>query len=492
MRFFEDGDLTVGLKVAAKPYPIELITGDWHIVWAHVDGNQRTTNYDEPGSLLAMEMTISVIEPADKRKKQANENLQVDMKFMQWGLEYQGHYNDQGQATKLSLTANTTPKLVEADDDAVLVFGAVRDDQDYPFLSFGTSVLPRGDPRLRHFQNMEFIAKKTDDCGIYTLELTRNERLRLGYAMDNNGVFEDFTEKSRVNKNKQEETYEGLMKQYRDHTEARELSLKKLASLRAKMDKEFLDVGISPSSPTNLNASGPSTGGVKRTASGTMKPSPKKPSTPNGAGIGQGRGGRRSTGIGRPRSSKLSPQARKSAPVAPSRTAPIPDALSNEARRAAAAAPAAPTAHEEEEEEDPIPSSPSDEEADPDSSVLNLSGQSSDTSVAGGAVDTSSGGGPRKYKMRDCDLCNTSVTAHNWGVHVNTNKHKINSGITPKSMLNKRAKLNGGRIMEGVSAAASAGAAAAAETSSLGRLKRPSAMALRGGGAANGDSPGSV
>ena len=45
----------------------------WYFVWLHVDGSGRTTNYDEPNALLAMGMTISAIEPADKRKKLAHE-----------------------------------------------------------------------------------------------------------------------------------------------------------------------------------------------------------------------------------------------------------------------------------------------------------------------------------------------------------------------------------------------------------------------------------
>ena len=403
----------MGIKVASKPYPMDLIKGDWHIVWAHVDGNQRTTNYDESGALLAMGITISVIEPHDKRKKLATENLQLDLKFCQWGLEYQGHYNTEGLATKMILTDNTTPKIVDADDDAVLVFGAVRDDQDFPFLSLGTSVLPL-DSRLKHYQNMEFVAKKTDDTGIHTLELTRNERLRLGFKMNDEGVFEDFLGGTKSHTNGGD-SYESLMRQYKEHTEACEYTRQKLAALRTKMDQELLEVGIAAGGPTpNLIAAA----AVKRTASGTIK------STPNS-------GGRRRRQSAKIQQDLHPPTNNNSLLVTPS------------------------------EEDDPY-EIPSEAPNDFEDIASPLSSPESDSSSP-------------KTKMRECIPCKTSVTRHNWGVHVNTLKHRAN--VAPDGKAAPRKGAMGAKRRKSNGAGARFEGGLTVETTP-GRLKKPALIAV--------------
>ena len=423
MRYFEDGDLTVGIKVAPEPYPIELIRGDWHIVWAHVDGNQRTTNYDESGALLAMGITVSVIEPQDKRKKLATENLQVDLNFCQWGLEYQGHYNTVGPATKMTLTENTTPKIVDGDDDAVLCFGAVRDDQDFPFLCFGTSVLPL-DGRLKLYQNMEFVAKKTDDTGVHTLELTRNERLRLGFKMNDEGIFEDFLSGAKGNTTSSE-SYESLIRQCKEHTEARDITLRKLSALRAKMDQEMLEVGVAAGGHIPKTTGG----AVKRTASGTLK------STPNS-------GGRRRRQSAKPH--ELHPPANTNKLlITPS------------------------------EEDDPyeVPSEAPDFE---DVASLPSSPESDSSSP--------------KTKMRECVACKTSVTRHNWGVHVNTLKHRAN--VAPDGKAAPRKGAVGVKRRKSMGGSAKFGGGLMGETTP-GRSKKVGNIAASRG-AATQEAPSSV
>ncbi|KAL9127759.1 MAG: hypothetical protein Q9217_003417 [Psora testacea] len=238
MRYFEDGDLTEGLKFAQKSYPIGLIEGDWHIVWACIDGSTRTTNYDEPAALSLMGFRLRQIEPSDKRKRAISGHLRAELNFCQWGLEYEGIYNTEGPATRFELKANTTPRLVDTDDEAFLLFGAVMDDQGFPFLQFSTAASPT-EAGLDHLQNMEFVAKKTDPTGIHCLELTKNEKLRLGYAVRSDGTFEDGSAA-----NIESDSYESLTKQLHEHTEAQAKIIEKLARIRAKMDDQLRDVGL--------------------------------------------------------------------------------------------------------------------------------------------------------------------------------------------------------------------------------------------------------
>ena len=493
MRFFEDGDLTVGLKVAPRSHPIEDIQGEWHITWAHVDGNQRTTNYDEPNALLAMGLTVRAIEPTDKRKKMPNDNIAVELKFCQWGLEYRGHYNENGPATKLSLVLNSTPDRVDADDDAYLVFGAVRDDEDYPFMSLMTAVLPH-EARLKHYQNMEFVAKKTDEIGIHPLELTRNERLRLGFKMNDDGVFTDFASpvssndiQSYLKKDRKAgdvtisygETYTKLMKELKAHTEARDEIKSQLRLLKKQMDSEYRDLNLSPSpSPnsrkrttlpvrTSTAESSRHTGPVKRTASGTAK----KP-------------GRNSTGGAFPvqrrqRRRKQTARARESL---------------DKTRRATVNGPV--NGNEELSDE----GAESDEEASSEEgevgSRFSATALDATAGASSGDEDQRANGRGKSTRnqsparMRLCNVCKKSVTSKNWGVHIKTGIHKNNIADARRiglaidgeemEIMSRRKSIR--RVVNGDSDAVPAPLSPSGNS----KLKRPSSNVLRGAAAGAG------
>ncbi|KAL9631470.1 MAG: hypothetical protein Q9164_005874, partial [Protoblastenia rupestris] len=234
MRYFSDGDLTQGLRIVQTPYPIELIEGDWHIVWACVDGATQTTDYDEPAALSLMGFHLSQIEPSDKRKKTITGHLSAELKFCQWGLEYEGIYNPDGPVTTFKLKANTTPHRVDADDEGFLIFGAVLDDRRFPFLQFSTAASGT-EARLDHLQNIEFVLKKTDTTGIHCLELTKNEKLQLGYPLCADGTFEDSAEN---------QSYETITRELQEHTEGQARCIEKLNLIREKTDQQLRDVGL--------------------------------------------------------------------------------------------------------------------------------------------------------------------------------------------------------------------------------------------------------
>ncbi|KAL9100375.1 MAG: hypothetical protein Q9163_004245 [Psora crenata] len=264
MRYFEDGDLTEGLKVTNKPYPIDLIEGEWHIVWVCMDGRTRTTDYDDPAALSLMGFHLRQIEPGRKRKKSVSGHLRAELKFCKWGLEYEGIYNTEGQATVFTLKANNTPRRVNADDEAYLLFGVVTDDHGAPFLQFSTSA-SAAKSSLEHLQNLEFIAKKTDPTGINCLELTKNERLRLGYPLRSDGSFEDG-----LAHNIKRETFESLTKQLQEHTEAQARIIEKLGTKRAEVDKQLHEAALASHRVITLNPQS----GTKCTS--TMQPATLK------------------------------------------------------------------------------------------------------------------------------------------------------------------------------------------------------------------------
>ena len=537
MRYFADGDLTTGLKVAANPYPIELVLGEWHIVWLHVDGSERTTNYDEPNALLAMGMTISAIEPADKRKKAAHENLHVEFKFCQWGLEYQGRYNTDGLATKLTLVDNTTKDLVDADDDAVLFFGAVRDDQDFPFLSFGTSALPR-DARLEHYQNMEFVAKKTDETGIQTLELTRNERLRLGYRMNEDGIFDDFLETSAqraISRADRNESYETLMRQFREYTEARERTMEKIATLRARMDQELLQEGISPQYRAPNRPMAVANGGTKRTSSGlakvtaaaapasASKSTPKTAATvraahPNSAPAGIGRRRKRSAKV---RDSFL-PRAMNGVnlrgedrdltndqdliaartPPASSTTANLPNSqlkvpdYGDEDEEEELSAVAGGAEEEEGEEADDDDDDQFDSTSAASSEPVNSHRPRARARArARGAraprrsydrkPPNSNTFNPDGPPQRECPFCQTFIVIKNWAIHTNSLKHRTNVATAEGDDAIQARIQNDGSNKRPRASGANGSETRATESSaaSPGKLKRPSSRLLRGANA---------
>ena len=402
MRYFEDGDLTIGLKIANKPYPADQIEGDWHIVWACIDGSTRTTNYDEPAALSLMGLRLRQVEPSDKRKKMVSGHIRAELSFCQWGLEYEGIYNTEGPATKLELKANTTPRRVDADDEAFLLFGAVLDDQGFPFLQFCTAASPR-EARLDHLQNIEFVAKKTDPTGIHCLELTKNEKLRLGYPVRSDGTFEE--EEGSTSSNIREESYESLTRQLHEHTEAQAKIIERLKSIRTKMDEQLRNVGqrVFSMTPQSSGAGATTTTTTTTTANNTSSATAAKRSVP-----------------GRKDHHRLSTSAMVNALLGTTTSLLETTTASANGTNGNTITAATTT--------DPL-SHPS-------------------TSTSGTPSSGDSATESTKYKKKVCRACNTSVSIQNWAVHEKTNKHKHNvSGeVTPGRGSAKRRKVLNGPV----------------------------------------------
>lgn len=183
-----------------------------------------------------MSLTIRRPESHDKRKREVLE-IQCSINYRDWNFEYQGTYNIISPPTQLTLTANATENEVDCDDEAVLMFGIVTDDQGFPFLRFNLSASEVAAGR-DSLQSIEFIAKKTDTLGLHCLELTKNEKLRLGFPVRVDGTFEHDNAGG-----EKQESYESLTKQLDEHIKGQEKVVEQLAAFRDRVNEQLRAVG---------------------------------------------------------------------------------------------------------------------------------------------------------------------------------------------------------------------------------------------------------
>lgn len=252
MRYFDDGDLTEGLAVATKPYPMDLVLGYWHAVSTCYAGERTTVDYDDPSSPTLFRLQLESLDGRAARgngkvkgkhrqhqDEAAHDDLMVTLTFRDWHLEYTGIYNMSGPATTLYLSSNETPDVGDVDKEATLAFGTVLDDRGYPFLRISLSACEAesGDDDM---QPIEIISKKTDTTEVHKLELSKNERLRLGYAVRADGHFEDI-----VGMGEPTDSYESLTRQLSEHTAASARIAQQLTVVRARMDEQLREAAES-------------------------------------------------------------------------------------------------------------------------------------------------------------------------------------------------------------------------------------------------------
>lgn len=472
MKYFEDGDLTVGIKPANRgTFSLEQITGEWHIVWGHIDGAERHTDYDDPNVLNVMVLTIQEIEPQqDKRKKisPTDDNIQIAFKFMKWGLVYQGYYDQDSIATKLRLVENSTPNLVEPDDEAVLTPALVRDDQDHPIIAFSTSALQLDVSQSQDaLQNMEFVAKMTDGLGVYPLELSRNERLRLGFRHDDDGNFDvchgskPISSSSRSSRNHRESEWEAGARFTKAVSELKRLNEERIRvkeeikSLRHRIYEDVEELGLSPPPSPAAKRRTPKSanrGSVpKRTDSGKSKPASAAKSTP------------------RTKTPVTTPKRRKPGGRRKRRTYRAPK-------------PVAKTNGQITPEEDglQVESSGEEEDASEEDPPENDNDSAFSLGILNGNVHQANGynsddEAPEDPSKRRCDLCDRSVSKKNWNVHTATKMHQLRAEPGDHSS-RKRTHASATSDSEDVDGRSSKRRSFG---SPLGKLKRPSSTTLK-------------
>ena len=256
MRYYDDGDLTEGLAIATKPYPFELLLGYWHAVSTSNDGERSTVDYDNPDSPALFRIELEYIEghkqarpevkrPRGKKRQRdsearAHDDLQVSLNYRDWNLEFTGQFATEDPATVLYLSSNDAPDAGDVDNEATLAFGSVLDDRGYPFLRIMLSAC-EASSGTDDMSSIEIVAKKTDTTEVHKLELSKNERLRLGFAVRSDGQFEDL-----VGSGEPKDTYEELARKLGEHSAESARIAQQMQRKRAALDeqlKEAVDAG---------------------------------------------------------------------------------------------------------------------------------------------------------------------------------------------------------------------------------------------------------
>ena len=173
------------------------------MVWTYCRGQRRTLDWSSNINLDNWSLQFQKV-PADQGG--TGRLFNVSLNFSSLELEYVLNYEDQ-VVNRLELAKNKAPGAGSVENEAMLTFSDVRDESGYPYLRFSFSTNehnPEDD-----MANIEFVAKRTDGTGAHSLGLTKNEKLRLGYAVWDDGTFEpensdeEFTGQSAASLNKQ-------------------------------------------------------------------------------------------------------------------------------------------------------------------------------------------------------------------------------------------------------------------------------------------------
>ena len=124
-----------------------------------------------------------------KQTEKGGKSLWINLVFKDsWNLQWYGKYTDDVMST-FGLEKNASSKEYEFSETAEMYFGSVHDDNNHPFLRlhFECATTETGS-----FSPIEIIAKRIDNSGPGDLgkrDLSKNEKLRLGFPMRADGTF---------------------------------------------------------------------------------------------------------------------------------------------------------------------------------------------------------------------------------------------------------------------------------------------------------------
>lgn len=207
---------------------MDLVEGDYHVVWTYCNGKRRTLDWSSDLDLSQWELQFR---PTPAQDGGDGRQFNVSMNFGTLELEYTLRYQD-SVVNRMELATNKAPGEGHVDGEAILTYSALRDESGYPYLrcNFSTNEHNPDDEMV----NIEFVAKRTDQTGVHQLGLTKNEKLRLGYAVWDDGTFEPEDSEDEVTGH----NAESLNKQLQRHIEASVKIHQKLVTLRNNVEKQ--------------------------------------------------------------------------------------------------------------------------------------------------------------------------------------------------------------------------------------------------------------
>ena len=208
--------------------PVEHVDGEYHVVWTYCRGKRRTLDWSSTIDLSNWELKFRKTPPEEGGD---GRTFNVSLNFGTLELDYILHYQDQ-VVNRAVLVTNKAPGEGSVENEAMITFSEVRDESGYPYLrfSFSTNEHNPDDDMV----NIEFVAKRTDETGVHQLGLTKNEKLRLGYAVWDDGTFEPENSDEEVTG----QSADSLNKQLQRHIEASVKIHAKLVMMRNNVDKQ--------------------------------------------------------------------------------------------------------------------------------------------------------------------------------------------------------------------------------------------------------------
>lgn len=207
--------------------PVDVIEGEYHVVWTY-SGEKKSTLDWSSETLARWELKFQRI-PAEAGGD--GRRFNVYLHFGSLDLEYDLNYQDE-IVNRLELVMNNAPGAGSVEPVAMITFSAVRDESGAPYLRFNFSTNEH-DPDAEML-NIEFVAKRTDETGVNNLGLTKNEKLRLGYAVWDDGTFEPETSDEELTA----QSVDVLKKQLQRHMEASVKIHARLVAMRNNVDKQ--------------------------------------------------------------------------------------------------------------------------------------------------------------------------------------------------------------------------------------------------------------
>ncbi|MCJ1277508.1 hypothetical protein MMC21_005321 [Puttea exsequens] len=221
-------------QLTTKPIPVDMIEGNFHFIWTYCNGQSRTLDWNAENDPPQLEdWNIAIQRDRDKKNER---HFVISLHFGTLALEWTMKYED-SIINKMILGANHSAGRGELETTSFLTWSSVRDEQGDPYLkcSITTNEHEPGEDMV----TMEVVAKRTDPTGAGVLGLTKNEKLRLGYAVWDDGQFEPDNEDEGLSHNP-----DMLSRQLRKHAEAIQEIHKKLVYNKTVADIHLANVTL--------------------------------------------------------------------------------------------------------------------------------------------------------------------------------------------------------------------------------------------------------
>lgn len=234
--------LNLTQQISPKAYPVELIAGIYHVVWSEFTTTSEKDDEDEDndgqfgdGEIIRYSEDIPKFISISQAEEDSNGTMKREPET-QGSQSYQIIYRVgiHDLIYGLTFTDSVSTRLVRLSDSltdwgptARIHFGIVHDDQGFPFLKFRANYTDSS-----NYSNiLESVSKKTDLSGLYSKDLTKNEKLRLGFPIP-----EDKATRPRP---VADESPREIMRVLGKYTHATAIQIAKVQTLRGEMNNQL-------------------------------------------------------------------------------------------------------------------------------------------------------------------------------------------------------------------------------------------------------------